>query len=121
MKRMAEILEAKDLGAIIGTDWKGWYWAEGKIYAPEWREGLGPDDTRALPYLNSVAAEYRRANQHYETEMARMRHELEVNSRWRQKARRITENSCGLRPNWGACCNGLPVEETIRTVPCCKA
>ena len=78
MKRVAEILEAKDLGTIIGTDWKGWYWAEGKIYAPEWREGLGPDDTRALPYLNSVAAEYRRANQHYETEMARMRHELEV-------------------------------------------
>ena len=76
---MTEILDAKkDLGAIISSDWQGWYCAEGKIYAPAWREGLGPDDIRALPYLNSVAEEFRRANQNYETEMARMRHELEI-------------------------------------------
>ena len=78
MKRVTEILDAKDLGAIISTDWEGWSWGEGKIYAPEWTQGLGPEDIRTLPYLNTLAEAYRRANRNYETEMARMREKLEI-------------------------------------------
>ena len=77
MKRIAEILDARKLGAVIGGDWQGWSWAEGKIFAPGWREGVGPDDIRALPYLNELAEDYRRATQRYDAEMARMREKLE--------------------------------------------
>lgn len=78
MKRLHEIRNEKNLGTLIGGDWEGWTWHEGKIYAPGWSEGLGPDELRALPYLNSVVEEYRRANWNYETEMARMRNKVDL-------------------------------------------
>ena len=81
MKRLTEILDAKELAAIIGADWEGWSWGEGKICAPEWTQGLGPEDIRALPYLNTLAEAYRRANRNYEMEMARMRDKLEIATR----------------------------------------
>lgn len=78
MKRLHEIRNEKNLGTIIGGNWGGWTWHEGRIYAPGGREGLGPDDLRALPYLHSIVKEYRRANWNYETEMARMRNKVDL-------------------------------------------
>ena len=78
MKRLTEIRNERNLGAIIGGDWEGWTWHEGKIYAPGWREGLSPDELRALPFLHSVVEEYRRANWNYEAEMAQMRNKVET-------------------------------------------
>jgi len=78
MNKVPDIIRAGDVGAILGPDWEGWSWYEGKIYAPEWRQGLGPGDIRALPYLNALAADYRRANRKYDTELARMQVEVDI-------------------------------------------
>lgn len=88
MKRIAEILGARNLGAVISGDWQGWSWAEGKIVAPGWAEGVSPDEIRALPYLNELAEDYRRATQRYDTEMARMREKLESANRSEKHCRK---------------------------------
>jgi hypothetical protein len=41
----------------LGPDWEGWYFHEGRLYAPEWRKGLTPSEIRALPYLYALEAE----------------------------------------------------------------
>ena len=88
MKRVNEILDARNLGAVIGGDWEGWSWAEGKILAPDWREGVGPDDIRTLPYLDALTVEFRRAHHNYEKEIALLRDKLATPTRNEQYYRK---------------------------------
>jgi hypothetical protein len=49
VKSVNKFLVAKNLGTIIVVEREGWSWAGGKIFAPQWREGLGPKELRAVP------------------------------------------------------------------------
>lgn len=60
-----------DLSEIAGPSWAGWTVANGKIYAPEWRQGLTPGEIRALPFLRAIEADHRRQGRELAAERAR--------------------------------------------------
>jgi hypothetical protein len=56
-----------DLERFGGPDWQGWRLRNGRIWAPEWRNGVSPGEIRAVPYLYASQAEAQRMAREIQT------------------------------------------------------